>query len=249
MYDSPLSYTDSSRGMASFEKEKGRVEMLMQRLGMAPDEYRDPKASTGDETGADVVAVFGNQRIGIQVTDLDTGEAPGVARREESGRSCDASARGSTYGIWAQNAPGKIMDSIVRSLTRKARMSFAGFDEFWLLMCAGVSKWGANGATWVMTPWLTTDALDAATLPSLAASKYSRAFIHMVFGVEEKALYQWDRGASWSKSTIELSPAERAPDFWDYKNDRDLLSDPEGWRDREIKRVLAELRRASEGNQ
>jgi hypothetical protein len=31
--------------------------MLMQRLGMAPDEYRDPKASTGDETGADVVAV------------------------------------------------------------------------------------------------------------------------------------------------------------------------------------------------
>ncbi len=124
-------------------------------------------------------------------------------------------------------------------------MSFAGFDEFWLLMCAGVPEWGAIGATSIMTPWLSTDALDAATLQSLAASKYTRAFIHAVFGVEEKALYQWHRSAGWSKSTIELPPAERAPDFWEYRNAPDLLSDPLGWRDREIKRVLAELRSAN----
>jgi hypothetical protein len=63
-----------------------------------------------------------------------------------------------------------------------------------------------------------------------------------VLGVEEKALYEWHRGAGWSKSTIELPPAQQAPDFWDYTNDPDLLSDPIGWQEREIRRVLAELR-------
>jgi hypothetical protein len=65
-------------------------------------------------------------------------------------------------------------------------------------MCAGVLECGAIGATSVITSWLPTDALDAATLQSLAASKYSRAFIHAILGVEEKALYQWHQGAGWS---------------------------------------------------
>ena len=232
--------------MASFEKEKGRVVLLMQRLGLTPDEYRDPSAGGVGETGADVVVAVGERRIGIQVTDLDTGERTGKARAAETKLAQDAAKRESTYSTSAQNDPQKIMAAIVRSVTRKARMSFAGFDEFWLLMCAGVPEWGAIVATSVMTPWLTTDSLDAATLQSLAASKYTRAFIHAVLGVEEKALYQWDRGAGWSKSTIELPPAERAPDFWVYKNDLDLLNDPEGWCEREVKRVLAELRQTGE---
>jgi hypothetical protein len=235
--------------VASFEKEKGRVMLLMQRLGLTPAEYRDPSARGAGETGADVVVDIAGRRIGIQVTDLDTGEVAGTARSAETKRALEAVARGSTYNTWAQNDPGKIMDAIVRSLTRKARMSFAGFDEFWLLICAGVPEWGAIGATSVMTPWLTTDALDAATLQILAASKYSRAFIHAVLGVEEKALYQWHRGASWSKSTLELPPEQRAPDFWDYKNDPDLVNDPIGWRERKIKRVLAELRSNAGANQ
>jgi hypothetical protein len=231
--------------MASFEKEKGRVMLFMQRLDLAPDEYRDPSADRAGETGADVVAVFGNRRIGIQVSDLDTGGVPGSARREESGLFRAAEARGgATYGTWAQNDPSRVMAAIVRSITRKSRMSCAGFDEFWLLMCAGVPELGAIGATFVMTPWLTTEALDAETLQILVASKYSRAFIHVVLGVEEKAIYQWYRGTGWSKSTIELPPSQRARDFWDYKNDPDLLNDPIGRREREIKRVLAELRGA-----
>lgn len=51
--------------MASFEKEKGRVVLLMERLGHVPDHYRDPNAGAG-ESGADVVAVFGDRRIGVQ---------------------------------------------------------------------------------------------------------------------------------------------------------------------------------------
>jgi hypothetical protein len=214
----------------------------MERLGIVPDAYFDPNTTRAGETGADVIAIIDRRRIGIQVTDIDTGEVPGKARREETGLASDATARGSTYGTWAQNDPGKILGSIVRSLTRKARMSFAGFDEFWLLMCAGVPEWGAIGATSIMTLWVTTDALDAATLERLGASKYTRAFIHALLRGRGKALYKWHGGAGWSKSTIELPPAQQAPDFWDYKNDPDLLNDPEGWCAREVKRVLAELR-------
>jgi hypothetical protein len=226
--------------MASFEGEKRRVMLLVQRLGMAPDEYRDPNA-TG-ETGADVIAVIGGRSVGIQVTDLDTGKAAGTARAAETKLARDAEKRGSTYGTWAQNDTGKIVEAIVRSLARKARMSFAGFDEFWLLMCAGVPELGAIAATSVMTPWLTTDALDAATSQSLTASKYTRAFIHAILGVEEKALYQWDRGAGWSKATLELPPEEQASELWQQLQDPELWSDPEGWSEREARRILAEQR-------
>ena len=228
--------------MASFEKERGRVVLLMERLGIVPDEYLDPNTTRAGETGADVITIIGGRRIGIQVTDIDTGEAAGTARAAEVELARNAAKRESTYGTWAQNNSGKLMAAIVRSLTRKARMSLAGFDEFWLLMCAGVPEFGAIGATLVMTPWSTTEALDAATLKSLTASKYTRAFIQAVLGVEENALYAWHRGARWSKSTLELPPAQRAPDFWDYKNAPDLMSEPARWCEREVKRILTELR-------
>src|SRR5580658_2213810 len=98
--------------MASFEKEKSRVVLLMQRLGIAPGEYRDPNATAAGETGADVIAVIGGGRIGIQVTDLDTGEAAGTGRAAETKLARDAAKRGSTYNTWAQNDTGKIMDAI-----------------------------------------------------------------------------------------------------------------------------------------
>ncbi len=66
--------------MASFEREKGSVALLMQWLGLSPDEYRDPNATGAGATGGDVAAFISGRRIGIQVTELDTGETPGVAR-------------------------------------------------------------------------------------------------------------------------------------------------------------------------
>jgi len=109
-------------------------------------------------------------------------------------------------------------------------------------MCAGVPELGAVGATLIMTPWLSPALLDAETQTNLTASKYTRVFLHAILGVEEKALYEWCRGFGWSKSTGTLPPAEQAPDFWKYKDDPELLRDPEGWCDREVVRILAELR-------
>ncbi|HEY2107130.1 MAG TPA: hypothetical protein VGH29_15130, partial [Candidatus Binataceae bacterium] len=89
-----------------------------------------------------------------------------------------------------------------------------GFDEFWLLVRCGVSTFGAVASTFIMTEWITVGDLDNATLSILANSKYTRAFIHAVLGVEEKALYQWNRDGSWLKSVVPVPPDEQGPDFW-----------------------------------
>jgi hypothetical protein len=230
------------RSKFDFDIEQPRVALLMQRLGLAVDKYEAPNTEPGSESGADVVVVIDGHRIGIQVTDLDTGEELGHARAAETRLARDAAGRGSTYGTFAQNDPRKVVAAIKRSISRKARMSFAGFDEFWLLLCCGVPEFGAIAATFVMTPWLDTASLDHATLDKLARSKYSRAFIHAILGAEEKALYQWRRDGRWSKSTQPLPAEEQGPDFWEYKNDGELLSNPDRWSKREVEKVLGRKR-------
>jgi hypothetical protein len=62
--------------VARYERERALVELLMRRLGLRPESYIDPNERAGVETGADVIAVVGGRRIGIQVTELDTGDIP-----------------------------------------------------------------------------------------------------------------------------------------------------------------------------
>jgi hypothetical protein len=221
-----------------FELEKGRVERLMQRLGKSA-EYLDPQPGghARDESGADVIAVIDGQRIGIQVTDIDTGDKPGQARQEEAALARD----GTTY---CTSIPIQVVvRAITRSVERKSRISSTGFDEFWLLLCCGLPQWGAMTSTMVMTPWL-DPTLDAATLPILSGSNYSQAFIHAPLGIEEQALYQWARGGAWAKSTVDIPAEHRGPSIWDIKNNlelfNDLFNDPKGWSDREVERFFAE---------
>jgi hypothetical protein len=210
---------------SKFEQEKARVELLMQRLGLVPTEYQDPQVGGQghNETGADVVAVIDRCRVGIQVTDLDTGDVPGEARAAEAKLPHDAQSLGGTYATWAQNQSGRMIAALVRSIARKSRMSFAGFEQFWLLVCCGTPQLGAVVSTFIMTRWLDVGKLDTLTVESLSASKYKRVFIHAILGVEEQALYQWQRGGSWSKSTLALLPEDRGPSFWDCRSDTDLF--------------------------
>jgi hypothetical protein len=227
---------------SKFERERSGVELLMRQLGLAPAEYRDPQAGghARDETGADVIALIGGRCVGIQATDLDIGDLPGAARRVETKLARAAERRGTTYATWPTNQSDQIIAALARAISRKSRTSFAEFDEFWLLVCGGVPQFGAIASTLVLTPWLGTEALDAATAQSLAASKYTRAFIHVALGLEEQALYQWRRGGPWSKSTLAVPPKDQGPSFWDCRRDSDLFRDPDGWRDRELRRFFAE---------
>jgi hypothetical protein len=189
-----------------------------------------------------VVALIDGRRVGIQVTDVDTGDLPGEARAAEAKLARDADSRGSTYSTEAQNQSDRMIAAIANQVARKSRMSCAGFNEFWLLVCCGVPQFGAIASTFALTPWLDAGRLDAATAQSLSTSKYAQAFIHVALGLEERALYQWRRGGSWSKSTLAVPSQDRGLSFWDCRQDPDLFRDPDGWRDREVQRFFAERR-------
>jgi hypothetical protein len=231
----------------TFDEEKARVALLMRRLGQPvdSDSYKNPNTARGaaGESGADVVVVSNGRRVGVQVTDLDTGARPGKARAEESKLARDAQAQASTYFVWGQNDQTKLVDAIARSVARKARMSFSGFDEFWLLICTGVPTSGAIGSTFAMTSWIEVSALDAATLPDLESSKYTRAFIHSILGAEHQTLFEWRHGGSWSKSALSLPSEQQGPSFWEQIKDPELWKDPDGWFERQVERAVEEVKK------
>src|SRR6266852_211283 len=227
-----------------FAREKHVVELLMQRLGTLASQYIDPNAEAGQETGVDVIAVTATGRVGIQVTELDTGDVPGQSRGEEKKAARAAgSLSGGVYGAWAQNNPAKLLKAVERTIARKSTMTpVAGFEEVWLLISCGVPELGAVSSTFVMTPWLDAVALNNATLDQLSKSKYGRAFIHAVLSVEQ-TLYQWSSlSGSWNKTTQPESLGTQGPSFFDVIKDPEWIKDPEGKFNREVETVLREIR-------
>jgi hypothetical protein len=75
-----------------FVREKHLVELLLKRLGFAASGYLDPNDASGVETGVDVIAIIAQKRIGIQVTELDTGSKAGKSRADEKKLASAAAA-------------------------------------------------------------------------------------------------------------------------------------------------------------
>jgi hypothetical protein len=63
---------------AKYERERSLVDLLLSRRGIVAEGFSDPNQE-GDESGADVIAVVGGRCIGVQVTELDTGDIRGRA--------------------------------------------------------------------------------------------------------------------------------------------------------------------------
>ena len=111
--------------MASqFERDKHLVELFMQRQGWSPFEYHDPNTQAR-QTGADVLIVSGGRRIGIQVTEIDTGERRGRARAKERKEWRDSNL--STYCTSAQSDTNKLLEHfpIRLGVARVCEISFA----------------------------------------------------------------------------------------------------------------------------
>jgi hypothetical protein len=203
-----------------FDVESDLVGRLLQRLGLAVSGFTDPNAVAGRETGVDVAVLLqSGERIGVQVTELDTGNVPGMARSGEKRSAQEAAARGSSvYGGWGQNDATAVVAAVARSIDRKAaiaeRHDLAGYDEVWLLVCAGIPTMGAVVSTFVMTPWLDPRALTIATAGTLGRSKFGQAFFLPIVGLE-RALYRWQRGGAWSKQVVQELSERRGPSVFD----------------------------------
>jgi len=50
---------------AKFVREEHLAKLLMERLGVPEVQYLDPNAAAGRETGADVLALVAEHRIGL----------------------------------------------------------------------------------------------------------------------------------------------------------------------------------------
>ena len=236
--------------IAKFERERALVELLIRRHGLAAGRYIDPNKEARDETGADVIAIVGGRRIGIQVTQLDTGDLRGRARASEKAVWNDAQECGySTYGSWAQNDPSKLVAAIARAVTSKMQQ-IVGCDEAWLLISASLPEMGTLASTFVITQWLPADALNAATISKLAACNYTYAFLHVLVGNDD-ALYVWSRGGKWQKQTQQVgNQAKEVFELLDNPSElREWLSDPDGKADREAEKCLREFRERREQGQ
>lgn len=226
-----------------FQRERHLTELLMRRLGVAAT-YLNPHAGARDETGVDVIAITEAGRIGVQVTELDPGDQPGRMRAAER-KAADAARKNGNdiYWGWGQNDVSKVVAGIRRGIQRKSRMSHAlGFQGVWLLASCGIPDLGSVTSTIVVTPWLTPEALTDATAGDLTRSCFDRAYVHSILGVEA-ALYEWTRERGiWMKAVAPLPPGTEAPSFFEVRDDQEWLADPEGKCQREIAKVLREIR-------
>jgi hypothetical protein len=92
-----------------------------------------------------------------------------------------------------------------------------GCDEAWLLISASVPEPGSLVSTFVITQWLTVDALDAATAVHLAKCKYTYTFLHVIVGGED-ALYCWTLERGWQKLTTPQDNPNQGLGFFEWRD-------------------------------
>lgn len=107
------------------------------------------------------------------------------------------------------------MQAIAAAITKKSASDVTGFDEVWLLVSCGIPEHGAVVSTFVITNWLTADALTAATSRALSLSPYARAYLHPITSLED-ALYEWTPSQQWQKHVL-ARPGPEGPSFWDIQ--------------------------------
>lgn len=186
--------------MASFEREVSLVKLLLAQLSWDGTVSGDPNAA-GQETGIDVsVRASDGRTIGIQVTEVDPYAVPGLARGREKAIANTQPEK--PYFMWGQSDPSVVVNAIERAINRKveiaAKHPFDGYDEVWLLLCAGIPEHGTVVSTFVMTPWLSGENMNAATDSLLQGSNYDGCFMLPILGAEQ-AYYSWSKSSRWEK--------------------------------------------------
>ena len=193
-----------------FAREKDLVERLVQRLGLAAEGYEDPNAS-GLETGADLTVLLVGRRIGVQVTILDTGAAPGKAIAAEKAQARETlKFRGGVYG----DEP-KRTNECHRSGNREK-----GGNRRHRLRRGLAARLLWHPRTWSRRLNLCGDELadwrlTVATSRALLQSSYDHAFFHPITALED-ALYEWTPAKQWQKH-VGARPAPEGASFWDIQ--------------------------------
>jgi hypothetical protein len=234
-----------------FAYETPLVARLLDRLRIKTDAPLTNPNLDG-ESGADVLAIIGGKRIGIQVTQIDNCYSlPGVTDTPIRGRGAEKrlARECQTYAGFAENDSAEVVANIAAVIGRKALHRVAGFDELWLLVAAGVPETGSVISTFVFSAHLSPAPLDAATGHDLMRSSYNRVFLLPVLGVG-RALFQWAKpsGPWFVDVEPDPTPSLSFDALMARAQEAALSGDLDAWTDREVQKVLAEMRaKTSEG--
>jgi hypothetical protein len=104
------------------------------------------------------------------VTDLETGDVPEEARAAEVKLARGAESHGGAYGTWTQNRPDPTIAAVARSIARKSQISFARFDEFWLLVSCGTPATRSDCLDAPPESWPTRSAISWRTCSSMPSN-------------------------------------------------------------------------------
>ena len=228
-----------------FAYEAPLVAHLLDRLRIKPDAPLTNPNLDG-ESGTDVLAIIGGKRIGIQVTQIDNGHClPGVTDAPITGRAAEKrlACECQTYAGFAENDSAKVVANIAAAIRPKTLHRVAGFDGLWLLVAAGVPEIGSVISTFVLSPQLSPAHLDAAMRSDLVRSSYDRVFLLPVLGVE-RALFQWAKPSGPWHVEVEpdAAPSLSFDELMAQAREAARSDDLDAWTDREVQKVLAEMR-------
>jgi hypothetical protein len=109
----------------------------------------------------------------------------------------------------------------------------------------GIAEHGAAVSTFVITPWLSADDMNAACNSVLEQSKYARCFFLHILSAEQ-ADYRWEKNRGWKKS-VRLEDIRDVPRAA-YVNSLYKAAIASDWQevdrlcDEECRTVLSEMR-------
>ena len=228
-----------------FAHEAPLAARLLDRLRIRADApLTNPNLS--GESGADVLAIIVGKRIGIQVTQIDNAYSlPGVTDAPIVGRGAEKrlARECQTYAGFAESDPAKIVANIAAAIRPKALHRVTGFDGLWLLVAAGVPEIGSVISTFVLSAHLSLAHLDAATGSDLVQSSYDRVFLLPVLDVE-RALFQWAKPSGPWRVEVQpdAAPSLSFDELIARAQEATRSGDLDAWTDREVQKVLAEMR-------
>jgi hypothetical protein len=227
-----------------FAYEAPLVARLLDRLRIKMDAPLTNPNLDG-ESGADVLAIIGGKRVGIQVTQVNNCYSlPSVTDTPIRGRGAEKrlAREGQTYAGFAENDSAAVVANIASVIRRKALHRVTGFDELWLLVAAGVPETGSPISTFVFSPHISPARLDAATGHDLMRSSYSRVFLLPVLGVE-RALLQWAKPSSPWFVDVEPDPVPSLSfdELMAGQREAALSGDLDAWSSGEAQKVLFEM--------
>lgn len=176
------------------------VEHLAALAAMNITDLADAKCALGPmERGLDVVFDFDGRRIGVQHTIFHGDEGHNAGKRGSLSRSREESTARRTklpFGVW-----GVVDYRVALALRLQEKCAIAArhdnddlVAESWLVVSAGLPRWGAAASTMIVADLVRTHDLNALCHAMLGASRFERVFLVLHMG---SVVWGWDRREGW----------------------------------------------------